>query len=30
LAPDAADQAVDRLDGTKLKGRQIRLEVARS
>ncbi|HEY8779353.1 MAG TPA: DbpA RNA binding domain-containing protein, partial [Solirubrobacterales bacterium] len=30
LAPDAADQAVERLDGTKLKGRQLRLEVARS
>ena len=30
LAADAADQAVERLDGTKLKGRQIRLEVARS
>jgi ATP-dependent RNA helicase DeaD len=29
LAADAADQAVERLDGTKLKGRQIRLEVAR-
>jgi ATP-dependent RNA helicase DeaD len=30
LAPDAAEVAVERLDGTKLKGRQIRLEVARS
>jgi DbpA RNA binding domain len=30
LDPEAADQAVERLDGTKLKGRQIRLEVARS
>ena len=30
LAPDAAEQAVERLDGTKLKGRQLRLEVARS
>ncbi|MGH2982587.1 MAG: DEAD/DEAH box helicase [Solirubrobacterales bacterium] len=30
LAPAAADQAVERLDGTKLKGRQIRVEVARS
>jgi ATP-dependent RNA helicase DeaD len=30
LAPDSAEQAVERLDGTKLKGRQIRVEVARS
>jgi ATP-dependent RNA helicase DeaD len=30
LEAEAADQAVERLDGTKLKGRQIRLEVARS
>jgi ATP-dependent RNA helicase DeaD len=30
LSPEAADQAVDRLDGTKLKGREIRVEVARS
>ena len=30
LAPEVAEQAVERLDGTKLKGRQIRLEVARS
>ena len=30
LAAEAADQAVQRLDGTKLKGRQIRVEVARA
>jgi ATP-dependent RNA helicase DeaD len=30
LAAEAAGQAVERLDGTKLKGRQIRVEVARS
>jgi ATP-dependent RNA helicase DeaD len=30
LAADAAGQAVERLDGTKLKGRPIRLEVART
>jgi ATP-dependent RNA helicase DeaD len=30
IAPEVAEQAVERLDGTKLKGRQIRLEVARS
>jgi ATP-dependent RNA helicase DeaD len=30
VAPDAAEQAVERLDGTKLKGREIRLEIARS
>jgi ATP-dependent RNA helicase DeaD len=30
LAAEAAEQAVERLDGTKLKGRQIRVEVARS
>ena len=30
LAPEAAELAVKRLDGTKLKGREIRLEVARS
>jgi ATP-dependent RNA helicase DeaD len=30
LSPEVAEQAVERLDGTMLKGRQIRLEVARS
>ncbi len=30
VAPDAAELAVERLDGTKLKGREIRLEIARS
>jgi ATP-dependent RNA helicase DeaD len=30
LSSEAAEQAVERLDGTKLKGRQIRVEVARS
>ncbi len=30
LAPALAEQAVERLDGTKLKGREIRVEVARS
>jgi ATP-dependent RNA helicase DeaD len=30
VTPDAAEQAVERLDGTKLKGREIRLEIARS
>ena len=30
LDAEAAGRAVERLDGTKLKGRQIRLEVARS
>jgi ATP-dependent RNA helicase DeaD len=30
LAPEVVDQAVERLDGTKLKGAEIRLEVARS
>jgi ATP-dependent RNA helicase DeaD len=30
LAAEAADQAVERLDGTRLNGRQIRVEVARS
>jgi ATP-dependent RNA helicase DeaD len=28
--PDVADRAVEYLDGTKLKGREIRLEVARN
>ena len=30
VAPDQAEQAVEFLDGTKLKGKEIRLEVARS
>jgi hypothetical protein len=30
LASEMAGQAVERLDGTKLHGRQIRLEVAHS
>jgi ATP-dependent RNA helicase DeaD len=30
LAPDQAERAVEYLDGTKLKGREIRLEVAKS
>ena len=30
IDPDHAEQAVERLDGTKVKGREIRLEVARS
>jgi len=30
LSADQAEQAVERLDGTKLKGKQIRMEVARS
>ncbi len=30
IDPEHAEQAVERLDGTKVKGREIRLEVARS
>jgi ATP-dependent RNA helicase DeaD len=30
VAPEVADRTVERLDGTKLKGREIRLEIARS
>ena len=30
IDPDHAEQAVERLDGTKVKGREIRLEVAHS
>jgi ATP-dependent RNA helicase DeaD len=30
LASDQAERAVEYLDGTKLKGRQIRMEIARS
>ena len=30
VAPDKAEQAVEFLDGTKLKGKEIRLEIAKS
>ncbi len=30
VAPDQAERAVEFLDGTKLKGKEIRLEIARS
>jgi hypothetical protein len=30
LSPEQADKAVEFLDGTKLKGKEIRLEIAKS
>ena len=30
VAPDQAERAVEFLDGTKLKGKEIRLEIAKS